>query len=132
MYVVTLQLFVTVPLNSVGLAVVAIGCWTVGCVASRLSFWLVREAPLLGVVLTVIVRLRLQTAFTAVETRFGIIVACAVSGSVVECNGIAGLLAERGWLFGTPRCMRCWPRVPSWLCRGWPWQAWRHFSSCNR
>lgn len=78
-YISTFNPFVTVPLNAVSLAVAVVGLWTVASVAPRLISWLVREAPVLGVVLAVIVGLWLQTAFTAVETRFGIIPWSALS-----------------------------------------------------
>jgi hypothetical protein len=86
-YISTFNPFVTVPLNAVSLTVVVVGLWTVASVAPRLIIWLVREAPVLGVVLAAIVGLWLQTAFTAVETRFGIIPWSALS--VAASWGIA-------------------------------------------
>ena len=78
-YITTFNPLVTVPLNAVSLAVAVVGLWTVASVAPRLIIWLAREAPVLGVVLTAIVGFWLQTAFTAVETRFGIIPWSALS-----------------------------------------------------
>jgi hypothetical protein len=88
-YVSTFNPLVTVPLNAVSLGVAVVGFWVVVRVAPRLIPRLAREAPVLGVVLMAIAGLWLQTAFTGVETRFGIIPWSALS--------VAAAWGASGW-----------------------------------
>ncbi|MBU6152163.1 MAG: hypothetical protein KGR25_11980, partial [Chloroflexi bacterium] len=78
-YISTFNPFVTLPLNAVSLGVAVVGFATLATVGSSLVRRLIVEAPVLGIVMVAIVGLWLQTAFTAVETRFGIIPWSALS-----------------------------------------------------
>lgn len=73
--------FIIVPLNAASLVVVVVGLYTVFLAMPRMLVRFAREAPVLGVVLAAFSCLWLQTAFTAVETRFGIIPWSALSVS---------------------------------------------------
>ena len=82
-YVSTLNPLVTVPLNAVSLLVAVGGLVTVIHFAPTLVRVLWRDAPSLGVMLGVFAGLWFQTAFTAVETRFGILPWSALSVAAV-------------------------------------------------
>ena len=82
-YISTFNPFLTVPLNAVSLGVAVVGLATLAVVGPSLVRRLIAEAPVLGIVLAAIVALWLQTAFTAVETRFGIIPWSALSVAAV-------------------------------------------------
>ena len=75
--------FLTVPLNAVSLGVAVVGVATLAVVGPSLVRRLIAEAPVLGIVMASIGGLWLQTAFTAVETRFGIIPWSALSVAAV-------------------------------------------------
>ena len=78
-YISTFNPLVTVPLNAVSLGAAVVGFMTLVRVAPSACARLAREAPVLGIVLSAIAGLWLQTAVTAVETRFGIIPWSALS-----------------------------------------------------
>ncbi|MBU6150723.1 MAG: hypothetical protein KGR25_04680, partial [Chloroflexi bacterium] len=82
-YISTFNPFVTLPLNAVSLGVAVVGFATLAAVGPSLVHRLIVEAPVLGVVMVAFVGLWLQTAFTAVETRFGIIPWSALSVAAV-------------------------------------------------
>jgi hypothetical protein len=82
-YITTFNPLVTVTLNAVSLGVVVVGFASLAGVAPSLVRHLTAEAPVLGIVLAAIGGLWLQTAFTAVETRFGIIPWAALSVAAV-------------------------------------------------
>ena len=77
------------PLNAVSLGVAVVGVATLAVVGPSLVRRLIAEAPVLGIVMASIGGLWLQTAFTAVETRFGIIPWSALS--------VAAVWGATGW-----------------------------------
>jgi hypothetical protein len=72
-YVTTFNPWITLPLNAISVAVVVIGLWTLVRVAPAIVPALAHKAPILGIVLAGVAMLWVQSGFTAVETRFGII-----------------------------------------------------------
>ena len=100
-YISTFNSLMTVPLNAVSIGIVVVGFTTLTTVGPSLVRHLVIKAPVLGIVLAAIGSLWLQTAFTAVETRFGIIPWSALSVAAV---------------WGASRWSNCWQNgTTSWL-----------------
>jgi hypothetical protein len=122
---------VTVPLNAVSLGVAVVGFVRLASVGPSLVRRPIADAPVLGIVLLASGGLWLQTAFTAVESRFGIIPwsKLSVAACGVRPNGAGACGLEP--VVGVRRFAPRWPLEACLWWHGYRLQASR-FSNSTR